>query len=76
LKVAVGSCAPTPILLDPIDASGAPSTSIADQVVEVAETATSPISDVRASAEYRRAVLPVLLRRLIQQLLDGKGHRR
>lgn len=73
LKVAVGSCAPTPVLLEPIDLSGNSFGSIVDCVVTLAEAATSPISDVRSSAAYRRAVLPVLLQRLLDRLLDGGG---
>ncbi len=72
LRVSVGSCAPTPILLDAVEASGSPD-EIVDRVIRLAEAATSPISDVRASAAYRRAVLPVLLRRLVDRLLDGGG---
>jgi len=72
LRIAIGSCAPTPILLEPIDGTGS-ADAIGDHVIALAEAATSPISDVRASAEYRRAVLPVLLRRLIDRLLDGGG---
>jgi CO/xanthine dehydrogenase FAD-binding subunit len=71
LMVSVGSCAPTPVLLEPVDTDGNSLDSLASHVVELAEAATSPISDVRASAEYRRAVLPVLLRRLLDQLLEG-----
>lgn len=73
LKVAVGSCAPTPVLLEPIDLSGTSFESTVDRVITLAEASTSPISDVRASAAYRRAVLPVLLRRLLDRLLDGGG---
>jgi CO/xanthine dehydrogenase FAD-binding subunit len=73
LKVAVGSCAPTPVLLEPIDARGNSFESLVDHVIKLAERATSPISDVRASAAYRRAVLPVLLRRLLDRLLDEGG---
>jgi len=70
LRVAVGSCAPTPVLLEPIDASGSVD-AVAGRTIELAEAAVSPISDVRASAAYRRAVLPVLLRRLVDRLLRG-----
>ena len=70
VRIAVGSCAPTPVLLDPIDISGRSFESISDRVIKAAEAATSPISDVRASAAYRRAVLPVLLRRLLDRLLN------
>jgi len=72
LRVAVGSCAPTPVLLEPIDASGAVD-AVTDRAIELAEAAVSPISDVRASAAYRRAVLPVLLERLIDRLFGGGG---
>lgn len=72
LKIAVGSCAPTPVLLEPIDASGS-ADAVVGRAIELAEAATSPISDVRASAEYRRAVLPALVRRLVERLLDGGG---
>ena len=74
LRIAVGSCAPTPVLLDPIDASGS-ADAIADHASELAAAATSPISDIRASAEYRSAVLPVLVRRLTDRLLAGGGGR-
>lgn len=73
LRVAVGSCAPTPVLLEPVDASGGSVEAIADRIIERAEEATCPISDVRASAAYRSAVLRVLLRRLAERLLDGGG---
>ncbi len=73
LNVAVGSCAPTPVLLDPIDVRSDSFESIVNRVITLAEAATSPISDVRASAAYRRAVLPVLLRRLLDRLLDRGG---
>jgi len=72
LHIAIGSCAPTPILLEPIEATGS-AAAVADLGIGLAEAATSPISDVRASADYRRAVLPILLRRLIGRLLDGGG---
>lgn len=73
LRIAIGSCAPTPVLLDPIDASDTSLESIVDHAVTLTEAATSPIGDVRAPAAYRRAVLPVLLRRLLVRLLEAGG---
>ncbi|MFC2077782.1 FAD binding domain-containing protein [Candidatus Bipolaricaulota bacterium] len=73
LRIAIGSCGPIPILLDPIETASHTNDAIATEAVRVAEGAISPISDVRASAEYRRAILPVLIRRLIERLLDGTG---
>jgi CO/xanthine dehydrogenase FAD-binding subunit len=73
LRVAIGSCAPTPILLDPIDVRGASRNALIERLADVARKATSPISDVRASAEYRRSVLCALLERLIAELMPSEG---
>lgn len=71
LRVAFGSCAPTPILLPPIEAKGASAPAVSDATAQAALAQVRPISDVRASAEYRRDVLPILVRRLVADLLSG-----
>jgi len=73
LRVAFGSCAPTPLALAPIDAKGVSLEAVADEAGRAALAAASPISDVRASADYRRAVLPVLVKRLVATLLQEGG---
>ncbi len=73
LRLAFGSCAPTPVLVAPIEALRASVEAVADEAVRHVEAAASPISDVRASAEYRRAVLPALVRRLVRDLLAEGG---
>jgi carbon-monoxide dehydrogenase medium subunit len=73
LRLAFGSCAPTPVLVAPIEARGASFKAVADEAVRRVQEAASPISDVRASAEHRRAVLPVLVRRLVVALLEEGG---
>jgi CO/xanthine dehydrogenase FAD-binding subunit len=73
LRVAIGSCAPTPVLLDPIDTTGVSRSALADEMAQRAAGATAPIDDVRASSAYRRAVLPVLLRKLLADVMDEKG---
>ena len=73
LRIAIGSCGPTPILLDPIKTGADTAEAITKEAVRDAQAAASPISDVRASAEYRRAVLPVLVCRMIARLLDETG---
>lgn len=73
LRIAIGSCSPTPALLDPIDASRGRLSEVLERTMVAARTATSPISDVRASAAYRTAVLPVLIRRLLERLLMDEG---
>ena len=73
VRIAIGSCSPTPALLDPIERSGATLSDVCERAAAAALAETSPISDVRASAAYRSAVLPVLIRRLLERLLEGKG---
>ena len=75
LRIAIGSCAPTPVLLDPIDTTGVSRGALADEVARRAAAVTAPIDDVRASASYRRAVLPVLLRALLADVMDERGAR-
>ncbi len=73
LRLAFGSCAPTPVMLAPIDAKGVSLETVADTAALAALAAASPISDVRASADYRRAVLPVLVKRLVATLWQEGG---
>ena len=73
VRVAIGSCSPTPVLLEPIDVSSGDLGEIREQATALATAATSPISDVRASAGYRAAVLPVLIRRILERLLNEEG---
>jgi CO/xanthine dehydrogenase FAD-binding subunit len=73
LCLAFGSCAPTPILLAPIETKGVSPNAAVDEAARRVLAAASPISDVRASAEYRRAVLPVLVKRLVARLLAEGG---
>jgi len=76
LRIAIGSCAPTPILLDPIEFGEITADEIVERVAITAARAVSPISDLRATTEYRRAVLPVLIRRVIERLLGPDGGER
>ncbi|MEA1871663.1 MAG: xanthine dehydrogenase family protein subunit M [Candidatus Bipolaricaulota bacterium] len=76
LRIAIGSCAVTPILLPSLDEPVNEDASI-DALVEklnaLAQSAITPISDLRGSAEYRWAMVPVLLRKLMIALLSPKG---
>jgi len=71
VRLAFGSCAPTPVALAPMDVRRVSPVAAAEEAARAALAAASPISDVRASAEYRRSVLPVLVRRLVEALLKG-----
>lgn len=73
LRLAIGSCAPTPVLVDPIEVDSKDNEAFADHVIKKLLRAVSPISDVRASAGYRSAVLPTLVKRILHELLSEGG---
>jgi carbon-monoxide dehydrogenase medium subunit len=59
----VGSCAPTPVLIEGLDASLS-----ADAAVAKVLAAISPISDVRATKEYRLHMVESYVRRLLDEV--------
>lgn len=69
LRVAAGSVAPTPVRLREIERQlegRALDHHLIDQARELAVNAISPISDIRASADYRRNVIADLLVRALR----------
>lgn len=74
LRLAIGSCAVTPILLPEINLSGdEPIDELVKRLNDIAQEVISPIDDIRASAEYRRGLVPVLLHDLLSTLLGSQG---
>jgi carbon-monoxide dehydrogenase medium subunit len=75
IRIAVGSVAPTPLHLKAVDELLRGST-LNDEVVNEAgsllQEACDPIDDVRGSAEYRRKIIPGLLKRAIAETLEKK----
>jgi carbon-monoxide dehydrogenase medium subunit len=76
VRIALGAVAPTPIravnaekLLVGRKADEATLAEVCDEV----EREVRPITDVRASAEYRREMCRVLVRRAIQECAAGTG---
>jgi aerobic carbon-monoxide dehydrogenase medium subunit len=72
-RVVLGAVAPTPIRAPGAEAlliGESPSTDLIDAAAEAAEAAARPISDVRASADYRRQMVGVLTKRAIQDALE------
>jgi len=71
-RVAAGSVAPTPIRLPEVEALLA-GRRLTDDVVAAASEAAmrgvSPITDVRSTAEYRRQIVGVYLKRAASGLL-------
>jgi CO/xanthine dehydrogenase FAD-binding subunit len=69
LRTAIGACAPTPVLLPPLELAGLSRGELSERLVELAMDHISPISDVRASAEYRADMAAVLCARLVARLV-------
>ncbi len=71
LKVCVGACAVTPVLLEGTDElyrEASDVEKLADRIAELAVESISPIDDVRSSAEYRRDMASVYVKRLIRKI--------
>ena len=75
-RVALGAVAPTPMLAEKasIAMTGAGATSeTADKVSALAAEDARPITDIRASASYRKRLVTVLTRRLIMDMISEVG---
>jgi len=71
LKVCIGACGITPILLEGLDdlyRNIRDRENLAEEVAMIALGAVSPIDDVRASAEYRRGIVYAYTKRLIREI--------
>ena len=69
-RIALGSVAPTPLRAYEAEAclqDADPTEACFEQAAALAVQACSPISDVRASAEYRRQMVQVLVKRLLRE---------
>lgn len=73
-RIALGAVAPTPIRVRQVE-EGLVGKKITEDVArwagEVAAKAASPITDIRGSADYRRQIIKVQLRRLLRELAGG-----
>lgn len=75
-RIALGSVAPTPIRARNAEKHMVGKKfdeALIEKASEIASQETSPISDVRASAEYRKAVSKALVRTTIQRVIDLIG---
>lgn len=74
-RVALGAVAPTPRRaygVEKLLEGQAISEEIIGQCCEAVQKEIHPISDIRGSAEYRRAMTSVLLKRLLEQVSSGE----
>ena len=76
IKIALGGVAPTPIRAveaeEKLKGAGCTDENI-ETAAEIASGETRPISDVRASAEYRKELAKVLVKRAIKSALEKMG---
>ena len=73
VRIVLGAVAPTPLRARRAEAmmrGERTSPGLLDIVSRIAMEESRPISDVRASAEYRRRMVGVLTRRAIEQALE------
>ena len=75
-RVAVGGCGPRPVRSAAVESNllGAPLVALDTTELGAALAATAdPVDDVRASASYRRLVIPRLLRRAVTEAVANLG---
>jgi carbon-monoxide dehydrogenase medium subunit len=75
-RIAVGSVAPTPLRLFGVEAlleEAAPSRELLIEARRLATESVSPISDVRSTADYRRHLVGVLVKRALEKLLNKES---
>jgi carbon-monoxide dehydrogenase medium subunit len=76
VKIALGAVAPTPVraaAAEDLLRGQALTEGLLEQAGQAALSVASPISDQRASAEYRRAMVPVLTKRMVRQAYEMAG---
>ena len=75
-RIALGAVAPTPVRAGEAEAAligREPSRELVDEAAMLAVQAARPISDVRGSADYRRHLVSVLVRRSLVAALERAG---
>jgi carbon-monoxide dehydrogenase medium subunit len=72
VKIALGAVAPTPIRVEKAEATlkgKKPDDHLLETCAEAALQESSPIDDVRSSADYRKKLIKVLAKRAFKQIL-------
>jgi len=71
LKICIGACAETPLLLEKTDELYREEKDIeklAERIFELSLQSISPIDDIRSSAEYRRNMVRIYVNRVLQEI--------
>ena len=74
-RIAIGSVGPTPLHLDEADALLAGSNlseALLHEAGELLAAAADPMDDVRGSSEYRRSIIPGLLKRAVNEVAERR----
>lgn len=77
IRVALGSVAPTPIRsynTEKMLQGSIPTDDLIQKAMDTLQTEVNPISDVRATADYRREISAALFKRAIHQCMQGANH--
>jgi carbon-monoxide dehydrogenase medium subunit len=75
-RIALGAVAPTPIravIAEQLAVGRTFDEALQEEICDAVARAASPITDVRASAEYRRTICRVLTKRALQECADRTG---
>ena len=73
IKLVMGSVAPYPVVSTKVPAllvNKVPNDDLIEKIAEAAQSEAKPISDIRASAEYRKDVIGALARRLTKEAYE------
>jgi len=76
MRVCIGACGPTPVLLaggDELFRGASGREKLIDGLATLAQAQIAPIDDLRASAAYRRGLVAVFLRRMTRVLFPEEG---
>ncbi len=71
LRLCVGACAETPVLLEGTDQLYKKTRDLGklgEQIADLALSSISPIDDVRASADYRRDMVRIFVKRIVSRI--------
>jgi len=75
LRICIGACSPTPVLLqgtDKLYRETENAEKLSERVADLAVSSIAPVDDVRASAEYRRDIVWVLVKRIVRRVCNNQ----